>query len=137
MQSKLQSDYTVSSNWQMKWQCFSLMDNTSLSLYLMASRLDNAAKVNDLEVALWAFKNVQNINGSTIKTFNSRTSINRLVNLKFHFVVIAAVGITSIEYFLTVFISSFIKIFEKSWKWFEFIHYLFLVNNVEMKKLMI
>ena len=31
--------------------------------------MDNPAKVNDLEIALWAFKNVQNFFGSTIKTF--------------------------------------------------------------------
>ena len=63
------------------------------------------------------------------KSFNSRTSINPLVNLNFHFVVVAVVDITCIEYFLSVFLSSFIKIFENLWKWFEFIHYSFLVNN--------
>ena len=72
------------------------------------------------------------------KPFNSRTSINPLVNLSFHFVVVVVVvavvfvvvvDITYIEYFLSVFLSSFIKIFENLWKWFEFIHYSFLVNN--------
>ena len=89
--------------------------------------MDNSAKVNDLEIALWPFKNVQNFFCSTIK--NSRTSINPLLNLNFHFAVVAVVDITYIEYFLSVFLSSFIKIFENLWKWFEFIHYSFLVNN--------
>ena len=56
-------------NWQMKWQCFFLMSNTSLSLYLMTCK---TAKVNNLEIALWAFKNVQNITGSTKKTFQHK-----------------------------------------------------------------
>ena len=50
----------------MKWQCFSVRDNTSITFYLVA------AKVNDLEMTLWAFKNVQNITDSTIKTFQPK-----------------------------------------------------------------
>ena len=52
-----------------------------------------------------------------------------LVNLNFCFVVAAVVDITCIEYFLPVFLSGFIKIFENLWKWFEFIDYSFLVNK--------
>ena len=58
--------------------------------------------------------------------------MNPLVNLNFHFVpvvIVVVFDITCIEYFLSLFISSFIKIFENLWKWFEFIHYSFLVNN--------
>ena len=91
--------------------------------------MDNPAKVNDLEIALWAFKNVQNFFGSTIKTFQLKNQHKPLVNVNFHFAVVAVVDITCIEYFLSVFLSSFIKIFENLWKWFEFIHYSFLVNN--------
>ena len=36
---------------------------------LWLARLDNPAKNNDLEIVLWAFKNVQNFFGTTIKTF--------------------------------------------------------------------
>ena len=61
-----------------------------------------------------------------LKPFNSRTSINPLENLNFHFAAVDVVDITRIEYFLSVFLSSFIKIFENLWKWFKFIHYLFL-----------
>ena len=67
-----------------------------------------------------------------LKPFNSRTSTNPLVNLNFHFVVVVVVvvvDITCMEYFISVFLSRFIKIFENLWKWFEFIHYSFLVNN--------
>ena len=70
------------------------------------------------------------------KPLNSRTSVNSLVNLNFHFVVVVTVvvvvvvvGITCIEYFLSVLISSFVNIFKHLWKWFEFMHYSFLVNN--------
>ena len=132
----------------MKWQCFSLIDNTSPSLYLMACKIgySKPRKVNDLEKVLWSFKNVQNITGPTIKhlkmskvllapllkPFNSRNSTNPLVNLNFHFVVVVVVvvvDITCTEYFISVFLSRFIKIFENLWKWFEFIHYSFSVNN--------
>ena len=47
------------------------MDNTSPSLYLMACKIgySKPRKVNDLEKVLWSFKNVKNITGPTIKTF--------------------------------------------------------------------
>ena len=56
-------------NWPMKWHSFSLMDNTSLSFYLMTCKTGLPCKVNDLEIALWASKNVQNFTGSTTKIF--------------------------------------------------------------------
>ena len=56
-------------NWFLKWQSFSLMDNT---LYLVACKIGFPCKsywFSYLEIALWASKNVQTITGSTIKTF--------------------------------------------------------------------
>ena len=50
------------------------------------------------------------------KPFNSRTSKNFLVNLNFHFVIVAVVDITCIEYFILVFLASSIKIFGNLWK---------------------
>ena len=75
------------------------------------------------------------ITGPLQKPFNSRTSKNPLVNLNFYFVVlvvvvVVVVDITCTEYFLSVLLSSFIKIFGNLWKWFEFMHYSFLVNNM-------
>ena len=78
-------------------------------------------------MALWAYKKVQNfkyyILASTIKTFNSRTSINPLINLNFLFFFSFFFCCSSVQ------LSSFIKIFANLWKWFEFIHYSFLVNR--------
>ena len=71
--------------------------------------------------------------GSTIKTFQLKNQQKPSCKSEFPFfvvvVVVVVVDITWIEYFLSIFLSSFIKIFEKLWKWFEFIHYPFLVNN--------
>ena len=93
--------------------------------------MDNPAKVNDLEIALWAFKNVQNITGSTIKTFLLKKQHKPSLNLNFHVVVVvvAVVDIICIEYFLSEFFPNFIKVFENLWKWFEFIHFSFLVKT--------
>ena len=41
-------------------------------------------------------------------------------------------NISFIEYFLSVFPSSFIKISKKLWKWFEFIHHSFLVKKTNV-----
>ena len=101
--------------------------------------MDNPAKVNNLEITLWAFKNVQNIPGSTIKIFQLKNQHKPSCKSEFPFVVVVVVvvvvvavavdDITCIEYFLSVFLSTFIKIFKNLWKWFEFTHYSFLVNN--------
>ena len=50
------------------------------------------------------------------KPFNSRTSKNFLVNLNFHFVIVAVVDTTCIEYFILVFLASSIKTFGNLWK---------------------
>ena len=63
-------------NWLMKWHSFSLMDNTSLSFYLMTCKTGLPCKVNDLEIALWASKNVQILLALLQKSFNLITSIN-------------------------------------------------------------
>ena len=105
--------------------------------------MDNPAKVNNLEIALWAFKNVQNITGSIIKTFQLKNQHKFSCRSEFLFCCCCCcccccyccycwhrmLHVTCIEYFLSVFFSNFIKIFESIWKWFEFIHYSFLVNN--------
>ena len=81
--------------------------------------LDYPGKVNDLEIALWASKNVQNITGSTIKTFQLKNQYKlscKSKSNKFPFVVVVVVvaahylNISCIEYFLSAFPSSFIKI---------------------------
>ena len=94
---------------------------------------DYPGKVNDLEIALWASKNVQNITGSTIKTFQIKNQHKLSCKSEFPFVVVVAVAhhlnISYMEYVLPVFPSSFIKISKKLWKWFEFIHYSFLVKE--------
>ena len=91
--------------------------------------MDNPEKVNDLEIAFSAFKNIQNITGPTIKIFQLKNQHKPFVNLNIHFAVAAVVDITCIEYFLSVFLFSFIIKFENLWKWFEFIHFSFLVNS--------
>ena len=98
--------------------------------------MDNPAKVNNLEITLWAFKNVQNITGSTIKTFQLKNQHKPSCKSEFPFYCCCCCCYCYycccwyyIEYFLSVFLSSFIKIFEDLWKWFEFIHYSILVNN--------
>ena len=96
--------------------------------------MDNPVKVNDLEIALWAFENVQNMTGSIIKTFQLKNQHKPSRKSEFPFafvvvVVVVVVDITCIKYFLSAFLSRFIEIFEILWKWFEFIHYSFLVNN--------
>ena len=99
--------------------------------------LDYPGKVNDLEIALWASKNVQNITGSTIKTFQIKNQHKLSCKSEFPFVVVVVVvvavahhlNISYIEYVLPVFPSSFIKISKKLWKYFEFIHYSFLVKE--------
>ena len=56
-------------NWLLKWQSFSLMDNT---LYLMVCKMGLPCKsywFSNFEIVFWASKNVQIITGSTIKTF--------------------------------------------------------------------
>ena len=97
--------------------------------------MDYPAKVNDLEIALWEFKHVQNITGSTIKTFQLKNEHKPSCKSEFVVVgvivvVIVVADITCVEYFLSVFLSSFFKIFENLWKWCEFIYYSFLVNNM-------
>ena len=96
--------------------------------------MDYPGKVNDLEIALWASKNVQNITGSTIKTFQLKNRYKLSCKSEFPFVVVVVVvahylNISFIENFLSVFPSSFIKISKKLWKWFEFIHHSFLVKK--------
>ena len=97
--------------------------------------MDYPGKVNDLEIALWASKNVQNITGSTIKTFQLKNQYKLSCKSEFPFVVVVVVvvahylNISFIENFLSVFPSSFIKISKKLWKWFEFIHHSFLVKK--------
>ena len=87
-------------------------------------------------MALRAFENVQNITGSTIKTSEPKNQHKPFCKFEFPFplllwllLLFAVVDITCIEYFLSIFLSSLVKIFEILWKWFEFIHYSFLVSN--------
>ena len=98
--------------------------------------MDNPAKVNDLNIALWAFKNVQNITGSTIKTIQLNNQHKPSCKSEFLFCCCCCCCCCCScwyylhrIFFLPVFLSNFIKIFENLWKWVEFIHYSFLVNN--------
>ena len=110
---------------------FSLMDNTSLSFYLMACKIGfNPAKVNDLEIALWAFKNAQNVFGSTIKTFQLKYQHKTSCKSEFPFCCCCYCCWHHLHRIFSVSISfSFIKIFENLWKWFEFIYDSFLVSS--------
>ena len=76
---------------------------------------------------------LQDVTGSTLKTF----ALKKQQKPSFKFVVVVVVvvvaahqlNITCIEYFLSLFLSSFLKICGNLRKWFEFIHSSFLVNN--------
>ena len=108
-------------------------ENTSFSLYLIACKIGlpctNYIMIQKQDCGHLKMSKI--LLAPPSKPFNSRTSINPLVNLNFYVVVIVVivVDITCIYNFLSVFLSSFIKIFENLWKWFEFIYYSFLVNN--------
>ena len=99
--------------------------------------MDNPAKVNDLEIALWAFKNIQNITGSNIKNFQLKNQHKPSCKFEYPFCCCCCCWHYLHRIFLSGYLSGFVIKFENLWKWFEFIHHSFLVNNTWVCKMLL